>query len=424
MTHIKGICNRKSLIQLGLVMLCALLVTTGCDMQRLIRISKAASMFDKDEIVHNFTHMKDIFTRSEVPKADVPVPLDYASLQASLPRTLSVEGAFMDTQYFLDYTGTTGLLVIKDGVVLYENYWRGHHANQQHISWSLAKSMISALIGVAISEGYITNVNDPVDQYAPQLKDTAYNDVPLKHVLQMSSGVGFNEDYDDDNADVVQLARIAAVGGSFNAYAKKLKREHEPGTFNHYSSFDTQVLAMVLQGATQRSLSDYMAEKLWQPLGTENNGYWITDSQGMEMAFGGFNATLRDYARFGLLYLNQGQWNGKQLVPTDWIKESLSMDGSHLLPDNTERESFLGYGYQWWIPDNPQRDYMAIGVYSQFIYVSPKKNVVIVKNSANHRYVTAFDDFVTTYLHLALFRSIANSLANNQEQNQTNQRHE
>ena len=385
-------------------------LTVGCEWQKILNLPKVATFFEESSIVENFTSMPSVFETLTVAAPANNAPLPRASQPATLPGFISVEGAFLPVDYFLDYTGTTGLLIIHNGEIVLEEYRQGHSENRVHVSWSVAKSMISALIGIAIAEGRITDVMAPVERYATQLAGTAYEGVPLKHVLQMSSGVAFSEDYDDDESDVVQLARIAALGGSFNAYAAKLTKAAEPGKINHYSSYDTQVLAMVLQGATNMTLSEYMSQKLWQPMGAEQDAYWVVDSEGMEMGFGGFNATLRDYGRFGLLYLNQGQANGQQVVPAAWIAESLLMDSSHLQPGNTERETFLGYGYQWWIPENAERDYMAIGVYNQFIYVSPQHNLVIVKNSANHHYVTDFDDFVTTYLHLAFFRQVAATL--------------
>ena len=249
-------------------------------------------------------------------------------------------------------------------------------------------------------------MQDPVDRYAPALKGTAYEGIPLKDVMQMSSGVAFNENYDDDNADVVRLARTLVLGGSFNAYAKELKREFPPGTHRHYSSFDTQVLAMVLEGATGKRLPDYMRDKLWQPLGAEHEARWLVDSTGMAMGFGGLNAVLRDYARFGQMYLDKGRVDGRQVVPAAWIRESLTMDAPHLVPQaGPQNEHGIGYGYQWWIPEDAQRDFMGIGVYNQFIYVAPSTRTVIVKQSANFRYTS--DDFVPIMEHLAMFRAIA-----------------
>ncbi|HET8732022.1 MAG TPA: serine hydrolase [Moraxellaceae bacterium] len=369
------------------------------------RVYVAATLFDRGSIVSHFTHMAEIFPSTPVPASTAPRRLPQGA-PLVLPARFSAFGKNFALAQYLRDTGTDGLIVLQDGNVVFEQYFQGNDAQTLHISWSLAKSMISAMLGMAVRDGAIHSVQDPVDRYVPALRGTAYEGVPLKAVMQMSSGVAFNENYDDDNADVVRLARTLVLGGSFNAYAKKLRREFPPGTHRHYSSFDTQVLAMVLEGATGKRLPDYMRDKLWQPLGAEHEARWLVDSTGMAMGFGGLNAVLRDYARFGQMYLDKGRVAGRQVVPGEWIRESLTMDAPQLLPQaGQQNEHGIGYGYQWWIPEDAQRDFMGIGVYNQFIYVAPSTRTVIVKQSANYRYTS--DDFVPIMEHLAMFRAIA-----------------
>ncbi|CBL44477.1 Predicted beta-lactamase class C [gamma proteobacterium HdN1] len=371
----------------------------------IIRLQKANNLFAPEEIVYNFTHMPEIFRTKELPAASHPHIFPNGPA-LTLPESFEAFGKTINTQEWLQETKTTGLLVAQDGRIVFEQYYLGNQADNAHISWSLAKSFISALIGIAIQEGKIESVHDPVDEYAPLLKGTGYEGVSLKNVLQMSSGIRFNEDYDDPNSDIVQLARRAALFDSFNDYAKQLVNEKEPGTYRRYTSFDTQVLAMVLQGATGESVTDYMSKKLWQPFGAEHSAWWIVDASGMEMGFGGLNATLRDFAKLGQLYLDHGMLNGKPIVPDAWISASLSMDSAHLLPGlNGSADSSIGYGYQWWIPDSPQRDYFAQGIYSQYIFVSPMTNTVIVKTSADPNYGS--DESKRTVQHVEMFRAIA-----------------
>lgn len=392
--------------RLAVLLLIATLVVALIALAPVLRRAWVAqTLFTPGRIVHHFTHMAQVFPSVPVPPAPSPRALTSGPALA-LPASFQAFEKTFGVAAYLRATGTDGLIVLQDGHVVFEQYYQGHTAATPHISWSLAKSMISAMIGIAREEGAIASVDDPVERYAPRLKGTAYEGVPLKAVLQMSSGVRFDENYDNPKADVVQLARTLVLGGSFNAYAGKLAREHAPGTVRHYSSFDTQVLAMVLEGATGRRLPDYMREKLWQPLGAEAEARWLVDSEGMAMGFGGFNAVLRDYARFGQLYLDKGKVGERQLVPAAWIRESTTMDAAHLLPQaGQQNEHGIGYGYQWWIPQDAARDYMGIGVYNQFIYVAPSTRTVIVKQSANHRYTA--DDFVPIMEHLALFRAIA-----------------
>lgn len=369
----------------------------------------AHTLFNADSIVHNFTHMTATFPSVRVAPAATPRALP-AGPALALPAQFTAFGRVEALPGYLDATGSDGLIVLQDGKLVHEQYWRGHGPAGVHISWSLAKSTISAMLGIAQAEGRIASVNDPVERYAPALKGTAYEGVPLRDVLQMSSGVAFDENYDNPKADVVQLARTLVLGGSFNAYAQKLKRAHAPGTVRHYSSFDTQVLAMVLEGATGRRVADYMQEKLWQPMGAEQAAHWLVDSEGMVMGFGGFNAALRDYARFGQLYLDKGVVNGRQVVPAAWIADSVRTEAPHLrVQPGQSNEHGLGYGYQWWIPPEGNGDYLGIGVYNQFIYISPATRTVIVKTSGNHRYTA--DDYVPIMQHVAMFRAIAAAAA-------------
>jgi CubicO group peptidase (beta-lactamase class C family) len=307
-------------------------------------------------------------------------------------------------------TGTTGLLVIKGGRIVFENYYQGNQPDTRTIAMSVSKSLVSCLIGIALAEGKISDLQDPVDKYAPQLKGGGYEGVSLKNVLQMSSGIRFTEDYGDLKSDIVRMV-ASFLTGSVNDFVAVLPNERTPGTFNRYVSADTQVLGMVLAGATGQSLTDYGQEKLWGPLGAEYDAEWLTDAKGVEMAFGGLNATLRDYARFGWLYLKKGRnFKGRQLVPEAWVMASVTPDAPHLMPgrDNPASSFPMGYGYQWWIPENPQGDFTAIGIYGQFIYVHPVHQVVIAKTSAYVDYNNSGDEM--EFESMEAFRAIAKGI--------------
>ena len=165
-----------------------------------------------------------------------------------------------------------------------------------------------------------------------------------------------------------------------------LRREFAPGTFNRYNSMDAQVLGMILRRTTGKTEAAYLEEKLWSPLGMESDAYWATDDEGVEFAVGGLSATLRDFAKLGRLYLNDGRWNGAQIVSVEWVRASVTPDAPHLMPGKrASSDSALGYGFQWWIPDDSGA-YSAIGIYNQFVYVNPALRLVIAKTSANHTY--------------------------------------
>ncbi|MEM7118478.1 MAG: serine hydrolase domain-containing protein [Chloroflexota bacterium] len=329
-----------------------------------------------------------------------------------LPRSFVHDGQTMDFDRFLDETDTAALLVLKDGELVYETYWLTGGRDVQWISMSVAKSYISALIGIAVEEGHIRSIEEPITNYTPSLAGSAYDNVRIKDVLQMSSGASWNEDYSDPNSDMMRFARAFATGASINRYVATLEREFEPGTFNRYNSADTQALGLLLVNATGRSISDYMEEKLWQPIGAEAAGHWLLDNKGMELAFGGMTATARDYAKLGELYRLGGQFNGKQIVPAEWVKASITPDAPHLQPGaNPDPEFEFGYGYQWWIPESDEGEYAAIGVYNQFVYVNPTHHIVIVKLSANRQYGITDDE--SSYRELetgTFFRSIVNEV--------------
>jgi len=327
-----------------------------------------------------------------------------------LPESYVYKGKTKKVEDWIERTDTTGLLVIKDGEIAFEKYYQGNQESTRTISMSVAKSFVSFLVGVALEEGKIKNLHDPVDSYVPILKGSGYEGVSLKNVLQMSSGVRFTEDYGDLKSDLVRLV-AAFTTGSLNEFVANLPSERKAGTYNKYVSADTQVLSMVLAAATGKSLTEDMQEKLWSRLGAEYDAEWLTDTTGTELAFGGLNATLRDYAKLGLLYLNQGRnFKGEQLVLPEWVKASVTPDAPHLMPgrDNPHSESPMGYGYQWWIPEFPDGDFSAIGIYGQFVYVYPKYNVVIAKTSAYVDYNNTGDEMELE--SMGVFQHIAKNL--------------
>jgi CubicO group peptidase (beta-lactamase class C family) len=248
---------------------------------------------------------------------------------------------------------------------------------------------------VAVGDGLIRSIEEPVTFYLPELAGSAYDGVPIRDILQMSSGAGWNEDYSDPESDIARMVGVTLdeEAGSFNHFTTTLNRAREPGTFNLYNSTDTQVLGWLLVRVTGRSIRDYMEEKIWHPLGMEAPGTWICDGVGMEMAFGGLNAIARDYAKIGELYRNNGRWQGEQVVPDSWVKASVTPDRPHLMPGDTGlSDSVFGYGYQWWVPEGNEGEFSAIGVYNQFVYVNPTRGTVITKLSASRRYGETNDE--------------------------------
>ena len=352
------------------------------------RLRFVSSLFTGEEQYQNLNRVYEIFPTSKLSHSSKPLIFKKGA-PLELPSNFIFEDKVVKVDEYLSRTDTSALLILKDGKISYENYWLTGGKNVQWISMSVAKSFISALIGIAIDQGHIKSLEDKVTDYVPQLKNSAYDNVRIKDILQMSSGASWNEDYSDPNSDINRSSKIFAIGGSLDEFSASLKKELKPGSYNRYNSTDTQVLGMLLREATRISVTKYMEEMLWHPMGAQDSGYWILDSKNMEMAYAGFNATARDYAKLGELYRLGGKINGKQIIPRDWVKASVKPDAPHLMPGDNPLSDFpLGYGYQWWVPDL-SGDFSAIGVYNQFIYVSPKSNMVIVKLSANSIYGTS-----------------------------------
>ncbi len=372
------------------------------------RLYHTVTLFDEDAIVGNFSNMDGIFDTVAIPPSG-PTST-FGEAPQPLPAQFSHGGEIRDTTQFLEATNTTALMVVKDGKVTFEEYFLGTQPEDRRISWSVAKSFLSALFGIAVAEGDIASLDTPVSDYVPSLHNTGYDGVAIKDVLQMSSGVRFDEDYARFNSDINRFGRLMALGGSLDEFATTLEREREPGTYLHYVSIDTHVLGMVLRAATGRELADYFNDKLWSRLGSEDSTLYLVDSYNEPMVLGGLNMRTRDFARFGSLFLNQGYWNGQQIVPAQWVTDSVTPDAPHLVPGERDSADLtLGYGYQWWIPENADQEFMAIGIYDQFIYVNQKLGTVIVKNSANTHFTE--DNFESMRTTVSMFRAIAESLA-------------
>ncbi|MDH3687038.1 MAG: beta-lactamase family protein [Myxococcales bacterium] len=374
----------------------------------LVSLWHASKLFDPERIVHNFQHLEDIVEARVVAHGDDV--LEFGRGDYTLPVSFEYGERTYDTEEFLAELVTPGLLILQDDTILFERYENGHSAAGHHIAWSVTKSIVSALFGIAVEEGHIPDIAAPVTEHLPELAGSGYDGVPIKDVLQMSSGVAFNEDYGDPFSDINRMGPTM-MAGSLLGFAGTLERERPPGTVNHYVSVDTQVLGEILVRATGRNLSDYASEKLWKPLGMEFDAYWLLDGTGMEWAFGGLNVSLRDFARFGWLYLNGGRRGDRQIVPARWVEASVTPDAPHLMPGPKPGPDAgpMGYGYQWWIPSEPEGDFMAIGVYGQMVYVDPKNRLVVVKNSVDVDFQK--NDFENDNIAIALFRTIAAELA-------------
>jgi len=390
----------KTWKKIGLGVLFVLIIASIWLYPKYKMLNHTIHLFDEDKIVTNFRTFDAIWPISTL-KASSQVYKYAKGTNLTLPENFKYKGKTYATNTFLKDSWTTGFLVIQNDSIVFEDYYLGNTAATRNISWSMAKSFISSLVGIAVEEGFIKNINQKIEEYLPELKGSGYEGVRIKDILQMSTGVRFNEDYGDFNSDINRWGRGFALGESQDDFAATLQREIAPGTVNHYVSINTHVLGMLLTKATGRTITDYMQEKLYEPLGMEYDGYWLIDGENMEMALGGLNLTLRDFAKIGSLYLKNGVFRGKQIVSKKWVHNSVTPDAPHVQPS----ESF-GYGYQWWIPKSEVGEFMAIGIYNQNIYVNPATNTVIVKLSANPKYNDSSYVPSNDYAALEMYRAI------------------
>ncbi len=396
----------RSFVSIGPVLVIAALLVSLYYAPYAVRGYQMIHLYDEDRIVDNFLGMDRIFPVREVAASSRPG--SFAEAPMALPKSFTYQGRELDLEQYLADNKSTGMLVLRDGAIVFEEYWLGHEREGRHISWSVAKSFVSALVGIAVAEGKIASIELPITDYLPLFGGTGYDGVPIRDILEMSSGVRFDEDYADFDSDINRFGRAIGFGGAMDQFARTLARERPPGTYHHYVSIDTQVLAMLLVAVTGETISELLQRQIWEPVGMAYPAYWLLDASGMEVALGGLNATLRDYARFGQLYLDGGRAGNRQIVPAGWVRDSTTARASHLVtgPGNPGSSSTWGYGYQWWIPDPDLGDFTAAGIYNQYIYVNPKQRVVIAKNSANRRFIA--ERQATKDEHIALFRAIAN----------------
>lgn len=357
------------------------------DIKRLLAVN---ALFSEENIVTNFSHMDDIFFHTIMDVPDVPpskLPVDLREMPDGL-------GGWIKDR------SVTALVVLKEGNIAYEAYLKGADSDLR-ISWSVAKSFLSALMGIVLAEGDIDSLDDPVTKYATGLIGTPYDDSTIRNVLNMASGVTFNEDYLDFNSDINKMGRVLAMGGSMDKFAANLEgRDRDAGLAWQYVSIDTHIIGMVIRGATGRDISELMVEKLLTPLGLEADPHMLTDGDGVAFVLGGLNLRTRDYARLGQMFLQGGFYNGQQIVPADWVIESTA-------PSAPTAEGAIQYGYQWWVPANAETgEYFARGIYGQYIYVNTAANVVIAVNSADR----LFKEDGSFEQNLAMFRKISAEL--------------
>jgi CubicO group peptidase (beta-lactamase class C family) len=263
-----------------------------------------------------------------------------------------------------------GLIVIQDGRVRLERYGLGFSGAGRWTSFSVAKSFTSTLVGAAIQDGHIASLSDPVTRYIPELEGSGYDGVTVAQLLSMQSGVRWNEDYTDPNSDVALFNLQQPEGGldPVTAYMRRLPRAHAPGTQWNYNTGETNLIGVLVERATGKTLADYLSEKVWQPFGMEADAGWVLNSGGREISGCCMSISLRDYGRFGMFVLAGGRAGDQQIVPQGWFDSAGRKQADIGRPG-------AGYGYQWWTFDDGS--FSAQGIFGQGIFIDPARKLVI-----------------------------------------------
>jgi len=335
--------------------------------------SGLAYIADKGCRVGAFSHYGTLF-----PSRDIRAPAKASPLQRAANEpviTYQFEGKTFSLDDYLNKRPTTGLLVARDDTILVERYQYGRNDKHLLTSFSMAKSLVGFLVGLALERGAIRSIDDTAEVYVPELKGSEYGRTPLKALLQMASGVAFSENYSDPSSDIYLLARLTLEqdpAGSLNAVKRFNTRRDAPGQRFSYSSAESSVLGLVVARATGRTIADLTTEWIWQPLGAESDAKWNIDATGQEITYAYYNAVLRDWGRLGLMLAHKGRWAGRSIIPEGWLAASTTPQKDWPSPT---------YGYQIWISAiDPSRFYL-LGLRGQFVVVDPNSRTTLVQTS-------------------------------------------
>ncbi len=340
------------------------------------RARRRGNPWEPKDRVGAFTHLDEIYPTRQV--KGIATPWIFKR-EAELPESLRTR-----VTGYLSRNPVTGLLIARDDQILFESYQYGRTDRDRFVSQSMVKSIAGLLVGVAIAEGAIKSVDDTVATYVPGFRGSEYGATPIRALLHMSSGVEFGEEQEDGrDLNRLWIDMIAGVSGkgTIGSIAQFNHRVAPPCTRFHYASIEPDVLGVLLHHVTGKALSEYLQDKIWEPIGAEADARWLLDAEGLEVAHFGFNATLRDYARLGRLLAHDGAWDGKQIIPAQWMLEATTVRASdaYLAPGKADRE--FGYGYLLWLLPWGQRQFAMFGAFGQRVCVDAHSKLVMVQTA-------------------------------------------
>ncbi|ANJ72350.1 beta-lactamase family protein [Ralstonia insidiosa] len=377
---------------------------------RIIRFDLAGNMFPRTR--YGFSHVREFVPTRAVWHGDGPVSkLPRAERDINGVLFTDPEGVRRTFAEALKLTYTDGILVMHKGKVVYERYFGALDAHTQHIAMSVTKSFVGTLAAMLVADGKLDPAA-PVTQYVPELKDSAYSDATVRQVMDMTIGVRYSENYADPNADVWAYARAGGMlprpagykgPDNFYDYLVTLKKEGEHDAAFSYKTVNAEVLAWIVRRASNKSLAALLSERIWQPMGAENDAYFGVDSIGTESGGGGLNTTLRDLARFGEMIRNDGRFNGRQILPKSVI-DDIRRGGDPAKFAKAGYATLPGWSYRnmWWISNNAHHAFEARGIHGQAIYIDPEAQMTVVRYASHPIAANGANDPITLPAFAAL----------------------
>jgi CubicO group peptidase (beta-lactamase class C family) len=342
----------------------------GEDLPQIILSPKTILFWNTEEKLYGFKNMKEIFPTSLIEKSDSPYPLTYDLINIE-NLTYNYKDKKYSIEDFIQAFKVAGLIVIRDGKILHESYNFGNNEESRWVSFSVTKSVTSMLLGAAIKDGFINSVKEPLVSYLPQLKGSHYEDVSIEQILHMSSGVAWNEDYNDPKSDVSIASGLNSL--KLYDYLSSLGASSKPGNKFNYNTAETNLIGGLVRSAIGNNLSGYLEKKIWKPFGMEFDANWLLDyDYNLELGGCCISATLRDYARIGIFALNNGILKNRiNILPEKWMEQS-----------TTPSPNLEYYGYQWWLDGSDYNSFYADGIFGQFIWIDPDSKTIVVMHSA------------------------------------------
>lgn len=356
-----------------------------------------------ERLAETFRNMGDVFPYREILPSESSTHLVRNPHQTNV--AFDFHGQARTVDDWLADARSTGLMVLHNGEVVHEQYLLGSTPQTRHTSWSVGKSYVATLIAMAMHEGRIASLDQTAEMFAPQYAGTDYGATTLRHLLMMSAGVDFEEDYAAPDSDIRRLFFGANIyGRNIDEMVAEVERDRPAGEDLHYVSANTQVLSAVVRGVWNAPLAEIVEEKIWHPLGMTGEAYWnqnIAGENGIAIGYCCLNATLEDYARFGQFYLQDGVWDGQRLLPEDWVRQATRPNAPFQEAGPDAVYTHRGYGLHFWVPEGHDGEYFMAGVYGQYVWVDERRNIVIARTAADTEWGARTEESIAAMRALA-----------------------